>query len=355
MKSGVELVRNSRTGHYCIRIPIPGSKYFRNVSTGECELDRARAVVAASGADRLILLAQADALTTRTLKIVTAGRWGTCEEIYNTWLEHLAITAAQRTAEIYAQRVASFCDVLNCWKRQFSGLSERDIDSWVNSGGAHVSTASARLAAIRSIFSYAMAKGAIVANPAAIVRVNRRLMPVYQLETHAAPPITEGEYSVLLQNLEGIWRDWTILAYCCGYRLVDCATLEWASIGEQGIVIYPRKSQGRRRLMLSLNDPLIARPELQQLIGRLGIAERINDTYVWPEHCERFLSAARSNYSKNFARCLEQLGIEGKSFHCLRRACAVRLKEAGRNLDEIRQALGHATSETTMLYIEPAR
>jgi hypothetical protein len=94
-----KLYKNWRTGMYAIRVPIPGSRYHRFVSTGEREVKRARAVVLESGADRLILLANAQALTAKTISFVTFGRNFTCRKIFDLCQERLAIVVAPRSAD----------------------------------------------------------------------------------------------------------------------------------------------------------------------------------------------------------------------------------------------------------------
>jgi integrase len=204
---------------------------------------------------------------------------------------------------------------------------------------------------------FAQAKGVVLGNPAELVTPDHRRMTIAQLEKRLVRPLTEAEYlRVLAQpKLPQYWRDWTVLAYCCGYRLTDCVSMQWDSFTPETIIVYPKKSRRAQRLEISLADTLIVRPELGELIARLAGSDHPDSTYIWPEHCGRFRGPQRGQFSRCFVRLLAKCGIHGATFHSLRRACAVRLLVAGRSLEQIGQALGHSSVELTKLYTESAR
>jgi integrase len=61
--------------------------------------------------------------------------------------------------------------------------------------------------------------------------------------------------------------------------------------------------------------------------------------------------ARRSKLSVQFGRILDACEIKGKSFHCLRTTLATELNIKGESLENIAEALGHASTRTTEGYI----
>jgi integrase len=61
----------------------------------------------------------------------------------------------------------------------------------------------------------------------------------------------------------------------------------------------------------------------------------------------------RATHSTYFGRILRRLGIEGKSFHCLRHTFASRRAAHGDTIDEIRIKMGHTSTVTTEGYVHP--
>jgi integrase/recombinase XerD len=236
-------------------------------------------------------------------------------------------------------------------------VSEHDLDAWVNDGQVRMATAKLRLAAIKSLMRFARAKGVLLANPAELVTPDHRRMTIAQLEKRLVRPLTEAEYLQVLAQpmLPQHWRDWVVLAYCCGYRLTDCVCLQWDSFTGDKIVVYPKICRTARRLEISLADPIIARPELGELVNRMRSSAPTDLHHIWPDHCARFSGPLRGRFSTSFARLLAKCGIQGATFHSLRRACAVRLLVAGRSLEDIRETLGHSSIEITRLYTDSAR
>lgn len=356
------LDRNPRTGLYMIKVPAPNRpKYkFRWVSTGETDRRRAIAVVLEFGIDRIVHLANGNMLTAETVSVATIGARGNCRAIFDLWRERLDRATAKRTAETYGSQIVSFFDGMQCWEKPIAAISDRQIDAWVNDSENKMSTAQSRLASIRSLFRYAQSRGAILGNVADLIVLNHRAMTFDQLEKKKLIPFTEGEYQRLVRGMPGFWRDWCVLAYCCGYRMTDCAMMNWNSIKEDSIVVYPKKARRAMRLEIPLSDPLVGRWEMLELAERLRAEVRGDPVYIWPEQCALIQSADRSRLSSQFSYHAHRAGVprvDGavKSFHSLRRACAVRLQAEGRTLEQIGQQLGHHSTTVTERYTETAK
>lgn len=365
MNDEIKLHRNRRTGILSLPVPIPGTvpTKYRQVTTGERDYDRAMAVVKECGADRLIHLANAEAVTVETIAIITQGLNFSCRRLYELWRERMAVSLAPRTVDVYKGHMASFFTLNKCWDKPLSWVTESHLDQWINGGDAHRGTMLGRMKSALSLFRFANATGVpLQGNPAALVRVHHRNLSIERIEPMPVKPFIEEQYQKMISlpvrdasnwrvvphpGPEQHWRDWAILAYCCGYRLTDCVSLQWDSIREDSVLIYPHKATKTRPLTLSLSDPLIGRPELLQVLDRLRKTERKDPVYIWPEHRDRYVVMNDvSGYFSQFTRWMGKAGLEGGrktglTFHSFRRGCAVRLHAAGRTLAEVGLTLGH--------------
>lgn len=342
------LQKSKRTGLFCVRVPVAGTKRHKWVPTGEREIKRARAVIEEFGVDRLIHLANAKAVTQQTIGIVTVGKNITCESVLAAWKDYMAIAVAPATAEAYGYSAQMFIDELGAHLRPLSWINEAQVLEFVHALDISASTSRSRLAALKSLFRFANARALTVGNPAELIDIDHRRLTVEQLEPKHRQPISEDDYRKILAGLTGWWRDVSVLAWSTGARLGDICALEWASLSPTQIVIYPSKNG--RRLPVQLSDPLFCTPELRELVDRLLAGPREDKTYVWPVHANEYYSPKRSFYSKNFARKLVRLGIVGCTFHSLRTAFSRRLRAAGRTIEQVRDALGHASIETSKIY-----
>lgn len=349
-------IRKGRDGIFYLRTPVIGTRRREWISTGERDIKRARAVVQEFGADRLVHLAHARALTHDTIAIATTGRRITWTDVIKLWLEWLEMRSSPATVSVYLGYVRRLVEFYGVANQPMQTLSERQLYEWVNDPRSSYQTASTRLAAVRSVYRFASAKAMVIGNPSQLVDVDHRIMTVEQKEPRHHQPVTEAEYQAMLGAFPRPQRDWTILAYCCGLRLCDCVGLQWASFTATQIVIYPSKARRAKRLGLPLSEPLVARPELQELIAQLLAtraegAKPADEIYVWPRHKEALLIDRGSAFSQDFTRRMRRLGIEGRSFHSLRTAFARRLEAAGKTVDQIAQAMGHEDTATTGIYL----
>jgi integrase len=340
--------RSRKNGLLYVKVPVPGSTRRKGVCTGQRTLPAAREIVASTGVDRLVHLAQARVVTAEAVSIVTCGRVWTFGEVVEAFSQWVPVVKAPRTAESYITQVRALMTDLACSDRPLADINEKELDRWVNSGDASKSTMTGRLAALRLFYKFAGAKGAIVGNPAELLTVRYRDMTLAQLEKRPVIPFTEEEYQTLLASLTGYWRDFVVLSYCTGFRLGDCAGLERDSFTAKEIVIYPSKGRGKR-LALQLDDPLIHRPELRELIDRLSAKVRPGKV-CYPEQSLEFFSPKRCYFSIRFATLCKTSGITGKTFHGLRHAFSRRLRAAGKTIEEVSRAMGHDSVEVTKGY-----
>lgn len=354
IRGPVESLLKAIRGVYHIQIPVAGTRRHKWVTTGETDRAKALSVVLEYGVDRIIHLARARALTASAISVATIGQRTSCRELFGLWKQHLVVSVAPRTAETYGMHVSSFLESRGLWQQPVAYITEQMLWSWFNDGICGFATATSRRAAVKSYLAFCQNKGVVPGNAAEIATVDHRQMNISQLEKRLVRPMTEEQYLAVLAlpRLKDHWRDWTILAYCCGYRMSDCVFMEWASFTRDWIVVYPQKARAAKRVAIPLNDPLIVRPELRALIDRLAVAERQDPVHIWPEFRADILGGRRTKFSVAYMRVLQRAKVEGCSFHSLRRACAVRLKNAGRSMEDIAASLGHESTATTAVYVD---
>lgn len=346
-----ESLEKGADGIIYLRVPVVGKKRREWVSTGERDMKRARAVVTEFGADRIIHLAHARALTHETIAIATVGRRITWTDAIKLWLEWMAMRGSSRTSELYLNHVRQMVEMHDAASQPVGFINERQLFEFVNDGLCSAATAQSRLSALKSIYRFANAKALIIGNPAELLEIDHRSMTLEQKEVRHHQPLTEEQYQEALINTDRPARDWIVLGYCCGLRLGDAVCLEYASFTPDSIVVWPSKSKKAKRLALPLNDPLIARPELKELIADLLVNRPDGALYVWPDQQAKYLRTTRAAFTQYFTRKFVALGFVDRTFHSLRTSFARRLEAAGKTIFDVAKAMGHDSTDTTEIYL----
>lgn len=350
--------RPNHAGIYCYRVPMVGTRKHRWVPTGQASMEEAKKVVATAGVDRLVMIANAQAMTPAAISMIVHGHRVTALDVMNGWHQWMLRRVAPRTLQVYSGIVAALLETTNSADKALGTITEDDLDNFVNAPNLKLKSRGQRLAALTPFYRYAQANAYSMGNPLLLVDIKRREMTVAQMETKHYQPMTEEEYVRIRAHhlMNQFWRDAIVLAYCCGLRLVDCCTFEWASFTKEEIVVFVKKHRsGGKRLALPLSDPLIARPELLELIERLlatPVTER-HEQYVWPEYAAKYYGHNGHAMGSPFAARLRKssLKIQGKSFHGFRVAFARRLLEAGTTIEGVARRMAHSSTDTTRIYL----
>lgn len=346
------LKKNIRTGHYCLLVPVPGGYHrgkHRWISVGETSRARAEAVVAESGVDRLVLLANAGALTADAISVVTTGRKFTAADIIEAWAKDAVMDVSPGTVTTYRTLLGAFFEGIGAARKPLAWVKRHHLDSYVNDSDCKASTRHTRLAALRSLWQFAQANSYISGNLAQTIRVRHRNMTHVQQEKEAAIPLTADEYQVLMSStkLTVFWRRAIVLGYWLGIRIGDVCRMQVESIGDDWVVVWTNKRG--KRIRLPLTDPLIGHPDLLLVLAQLRA--EVPSGYCFPEQNEIIGGPKRHHLSMAAIRLLEQHGIDFKSFHSLRSSAACRWDAAGKTLLEIGTLLAHADEATTRGYI----
>ena len=151
-----------------------------------------------------------------------------------------------------------------------------------------------------------------------------------QKEPKKRVPITADEYRRIMawptvdMALGKFMTAATAISYWTGLRLADIASLEWPCFNGTELIVWTGKRD--KRVAMPLSNPLIGSGELKMVL--LGVAEdaRPGARYIFPDAHKIVTDPTdRAKVSVYYGRLLDQIGIEGKSFHCLRHAFVTRL------------------------------
>lgn len=298
--------------------------------------------------------AKAYGLTAEALTAIMAERKVTCENAlaeFEEWRRH---NSAPNTVHSLVVTLRRFLAEFGAEKWPVSKLTFNHCDAFVNSPEAgKVSNREIRLGALKSFFALLTAKSYYVGNPAQLVSIRHHGLSHEQKERESREPMTEREVKHILANTNGFWKWATALSYWAGYRLSDCACLEWASITADEVIVHTIKSD--TRVAVKISHPAFGKGALRPYLLEMMMEHSLHPQYVFPDERAIIMDPARrSRLSVYYSRILLRLGIEGKSFHCLRHAFATRLAGGGYDLKAIGRALGHGANseQVTAGYIK---
>ena len=206
-------------------------------------------------------------------------------------------------------------------------------------------TVNRELSVLSKIFTLAVRKGKVEANPCRAVEPlapdNATLRWLSVEEERRLMKYLVGERDHL--------RPIVVLYLHTGMRRSELLTLRRHQISfEQGTITLPKtktpkKSQTKSRV-IPINS--IAREELAQLCQGLGELEYL---FTNSRTGGRLKDPKRA-----FSTACRLAGIKGVSIHKLRHTFGTRLAEAGESLHRIAELMGHSDIRTTMKYVHAA-
>lgn len=151
---------------------------------------------------------------------------------------------------------------------------------------------------------------------------------------------TEEEITLILENVEGYWKDLVLVSLYTGLRLKDVALLEGREVFDDYLDVIPDKTKKHGLTVRIYKHPKIA-----------GIV-RYSTGYIFPEAARQYGSGM---FNKYFKELLINLNIrdnnKGKaSFHSLRKTFVTRCKQAGIDTLTVSGIVGHKDEEMTRYY-----
>lgn len=134
--------------------------------------------------------------------------------------------------------------------------------------------------------------------------------------------------------------DFVVLLLDLGCRHTELSTLTWADVKLDRNEVQLYRPKVGNQTMLQLTNR--AREILQRRFG----TKPENQTYIF----ENKNGGPRNYAPKGFRSALERAGIEGISFHNLRKTCASRLVQNNVPIHYVSKILGHSTVDITASY-----
>jgi len=153
----------------------------------------------------------------------------------------------------------------------------------------------------------------------------------------AEPPgrirfLSADEYARLLEAAHESIRPIILCAVTTGLRRADVLGLEWRQVKLQERVIQIRRTKANRALTIRISGALMAALSRTPPEKRRG---RVFDL---------------TNFRKRWDRAVKSAGLEDFRFHDLRHTFASWARQAGADIADICEALGHSSISMTMRY-----
>jgi integrase len=222
-----------------------------------------------------------------------------------------------------------------------------------------------------SFFDWLAAKGYTTGNLAKLVPVDLAKLTMEQKEPKEKMAFTHQEIVNLLRITDPAtkstgssrWWHYAIsVGRYAGLRLGDIAQMEFDNwhVNDtiQKLVVWTEKRD--KRVSLKIDDMgqtgraalLLAWNNVKH--GMLSVSS--SPMYIFPEEAAITLDARRrSLHSKQFGKLCKEAGIEGKTFHSLRRTFITDAKKKGIPMEHIAAQVGHSSTKTTEAYVSPIK
>ncbi|MEM9148618.1 MAG: tyrosine-type recombinase/integrase, partial [Pseudomonadota bacterium] len=215
--------------------------------------------------------------------------------------------------------------------------------------GRTPSQARHRLTAWRAILRFAVGQGRLDSNPA-------REVQVWRPKTEGHPPWSRSEID-RFRGAIPIGDDYRLafeLALWIGCRRSDLVRLGRQMIDTKGWLSFRQQKTGgpvEVPLPVLPDECEPFREDWENLQAALAVC---SPRMIWVQNSDGMPRSANAA-SKWFERALRKAGIEGRSFHGLRKSRAIALGEAGWSELRIKAWTGHESLDEVQLYTRGAR
>jgi site-specific recombinase XerD len=267
-----------------------------------------------------------------------------------------ACTFAVRTREEYARDLGEFVGFVaeHCGLHSPSAVDRSHLAAYLaylGQRGLKRSTRRRKVAAVRSLFGFLHRSGSIAADPAL------RLIPP-QRERHEPRVLTEPESQRLQRASAAVPRDAALIMLVSetGMRVSEVAALRLADLllpsprGREGAGSVRIHGRGHKQRALTLNAAA-AHALRSYLAARPRVAT--DRVFVSKFRTPLTVRAIRTIVKKHLAAA--GIVADGTSVHTLRHSFATRQLCRGVSLRAVQEALGHASPDSTSIYVPLAR
>lgn len=270
------------------------------------------------------------------------------------------------TVGAYGGDLAEFVEFLDGYYGDpgwtWPGVDRLAIRSWMGDlagrRGLAKRTVARKLSAVRSLFRFLHAEGAVEANPARSVRTPKleRTLPGFLTRQQAEELFRDAETLAEGGGFHAL-RDWAVveLFYSTGMRLAELRALD---VGDVDLVAERARvmGKGRKERVVPVGGAAL------RALRRYGEAreERL-ETASRPDRRALFVSQTGRRLSERMIRVVVKRFLDGVaaetglSTHSLRHSFATHLLDAGADLLAVKELLGHASLSTTQIYTHTSR
>ncbi len=261
------------------------------------------------------------------------------------------------TLRNYKRDLELFLQWLNVAQEEFdpSTITQSDIREWIvdrmDSGAVAAATLNRELSTLRSFFRWALSVGAISRNPTDGVRALKcgkklpTFIPESKMNRVSELSIDKSDSEELRELRDGLI---ILLFYSTGIRSAELVAIDIEDFSDDFRALKVRGKGGKERMVPIMNS-------VRQII-LLYISKIKHQKICISPHFPLFLSSRGGRISANMVyrivrRDLSQAGVQGrKSPHVLRHTFATQLLNAGADMREIQEILGHSSLQSTQLY-----
>jgi integrase len=348
-------------------------------------------------------------LTTAVINRITkrdARGWEELLPEYSHWM--ISTGRSPSTAERNVEAVRRWIKDEGLENTKPYEVTEAHVYNWLNHTlKTKLSSRKVMHQSVRSMFDYLTGFGYAERNVAANTGIRQDLMTIQQMEPRMVGAFTKDEFAKLVAYLartidetrdlivNNPYKGWKRVAhrnmlestlsylnffysavhisYSIGLRRGDVVGMEWDSLTAipGWIVVYTDKSDFR--VAIPFNESAISEfleesvsdqereavgtalremaPFLKEGIRSIEQDDEIDLHYCFPKWRQEYVRLP-SKFSVYFTRILQRAGLNGKSFHALRRSRIRAWNKLGISLETIGKFVGHRNTKTTEGYLE---
>lgn len=271
--------------------------------------------------------------------------------------------AAENTLAAYGRDLADFTGFLAGLGLELETAGPKDVSAFLEArseAGLSPASRARRLSAIRQLYNFLEADGAVAANPAAGVAAPGKSLALPKTLSFAevdrlVDTASRATLGVRGRDLVRAARHYCLLEmlYATGMRVSELVSLPRSALLGDPRLLSIRGKGGRERLV-PLNAPARAALDRYLALGsdpEDGVAPMVTTRWLFPSK-----GALGHLTRQRFAQDLKATAIaagldpERVSPHVLRHAFASHLLDRGADLRSVQQLLGHADISTTEIY-----
>lgn len=326
---------------------------IHEISTGQTSKEKARRVINVAKIKELELAMRAGVVQRAAIESIVVGKQMLVADAIIEWVKWLnSIGKSPFTIANYQSAIRKWAADTGNERLPVYRVDEVLIDGWVNDPSPiKFGQRNIRLSAFKSFCLFSVARQWMTNDASALVEIKRHLLTHDQKETKVKRLFTEHMIETILAKTDrgSFWHAAVAIGAYTGLRLGDICSLQWACFDEDLTRMKVWTDKSDTPVLLRVDTPAVL---------RMAIAAIPAQDLIWCFPEQRAITIdpkRRALLSYSFTRMLERLGIEDRSFHCLRHTYATQHHKAGKDLYVIRTDLGHKSVETTRGYIHNSK